>query len=218
MDVAVIGAGNMGRSLARRLTAGGHTVHLCDRDPKDAGAVAQEMAANGGGAVRPQWSARDAVDASEVVILAAYFADNKKLAVELSDALAGKIVVDISNPLNPTFDGLVTEPTTSAAEEMSRRLPGARLVKAFNTTFAPVLFDGAIDGTPLDVFIASDDDEAKQTVADLVSSMEMRPVDAGALQNSRTLERMLLLLIELQGRYGLEFSAGVKFLPEKLNA
>jgi predicted dinucleotide-binding enzyme len=84
--------------------------------------------------------------------------------------LAGKVVVDISNPLNQTFDDLATPPGTSAAEEVAATVPtGTRVVKAFNTTFSGTLVEGQVAGQPLDVLIAGDDEEAKETVAQLVS-------------------------------------------------
>src|SRR6185436_3490304 len=104
-------------------------------------------------------------------------------------SLEGKILVDISNPMNASFDGLATAPETSAAEEIARLAPaGTRVVKAFNTTFAGTLITGGVSGHPLDVFIAGDDAEAKQVVASLVTTGHLRPIDVGPLQRARQLE------------------------------
>jgi 8-hydroxy-5-deazaflavin:NADPH oxidoreductase len=105
----------------------------------------------------------------QVVILAVHYPGTLELARDLADRLAGKVVVDISNPLNQTFDGLATAPGTSAAEEVAATMPaGVRVVKAFNTTFSGTLVEGQVAGQPLDVFITGDDEEAKETVAQLV--------------------------------------------------
>ena len=98
-----------------------------------------------------------------------YYPGSLEIAGELGDKLAGKVVVDIANPLNEIFDGLATAPGTSAAEEVAQSAPpGARVVKAFNTTFSGTLVEGQVAGQPFDVFIAGDDDEAKETVAQIV--------------------------------------------------
>jgi len=217
ITIGVIGAGNMGRAITRRLVAGGHTVYLADADTEKLKSVVSEMAAVGSGLVKPVTTS-DASVQGEIVVLATRYNVSTRVAVEFSDVLQGKIVIDISNPLNDTFDDLVTDPTTSASEEIQRRLKGAFVVKAFNTIFAPVLFAGQLDGVDLDVFLASDYADAKAQVDALLRLCGLRPIDAGALKNARTLERITLLWIELQGRYGLEFQATVKFLPSQLGA
>lgn len=215
MDVGVIGAGNMGRAIARRLVAGGHAVHLADHSPEKAEAAAAEAAGQGPGRAEAA-SDEEAVRRGEVVILATRFNDSKEIARQLGGLLDGKVVVDIANPLNETYDALVTDPTSSAAEEIQRLLPGASVVKAFNTTFAPVLSEGQLDGLEVDVFLAGDDADAKRKVAELVRSGGLRPIDVGGLQGARTLERMNLLLIGLQARYGLDFRSALKLVPEEL--
>ena len=99
--------------------------------------------------------------------LAVYYPDAQAAVDQYGDSLSGKVVVDITNPVNDSFDGLVTPPDGSAAQELASRAPGARVVKAFNTTFAGTLNDGCVAGQPLDVFIAGDDEDAKATVAKL---------------------------------------------------
>ena len=169
MNVTIIGAGNMGRGIGHRLVAGGHSVTIVDRDPEEATRLAEELrgSAQGGATVEadgPDMELRD-----DVVILAVYYPGTLEIARGLGESLAGKVVVDISNPLNETYDGLATAPGTSAAEEVAAALPaGAGAVKAFNTTFSSTLLEGQVAGQPLDVFIAGDDEGAKEAVAQLV--------------------------------------------------
>jgi predicted dinucleotide-binding enzyme len=169
MNVTIIGAGNMGRGIGHRLVAGGHDVTVVDRDPEEAERLAEELrgAAKDGATVEA--AGPGAQLRGEVVILAVYYPGSLELARELGDRLAGKVVVDIANSLNQTFDALATAPGTSAAEEVAATAPaGARVVKAFNTTFSGTLVEGQVAGQPLDVLIAGDDEEAKETVAQLV--------------------------------------------------
>ena len=169
MNVTFIGAGNMGRSIGHRLVAGGHDVTVVDRDPEEAGRLAEELCGAARGGATVEAAGPGAKLSGEVVILAVYFTGNLEIARDLGDRLAGKVVVDISNPLNETFDGLATTPGTSAAEEVAQSAPaGARVVKAFNTTFSGTLVEGQVAGQPLDVLIAGDDYEAKEKVAQLV--------------------------------------------------
>jgi 8-hydroxy-5-deazaflavin:NADPH oxidoreductase len=127
--------------------------------------------------------------------------------------LAGKIVVDITNPVDvSTFDGLVTPPGSSAAEEIAKAAPGARVVKAFNTTFAGTLVAGRVAGQPLDVLVASDDATAKRAVLDLVEAGGLRGVDAGPLRRARELEALGFLHMTLQDSLGTGYGSAVKLL------
>ncbi|MCX4564174.1 hypothetical protein OHA02_49330 [Streptomyces phaeochromogenes] len=110
-------------------------------------------------------------------------------------------MIDISNPVDASLDALVVTPGTSAAEEIAEAAgPDVRVVKAFNTTFATTLIAGEVNGTPLDVFIAGDDEAARKQVADLVTSGGLNPVDVGALRHARQLEGFQLLHMALQIR------------------
>jgi NADPH-dependent F420 reductase len=213
MQVTVIGAGNMGRGIGHRLVAGGHDVTIVDRNPEEAERLAEELrgAAQGGAAVEA--SGPDAELRGEVVILAVYYPGSLELASDLGDGLAGKIVVDISNPLNETFDALGTAPGTSAAEEVAATVPaGARVVKAFNTTFSGTLVEGQVAGQPLDVLIAGDDEGAKETVAQLVRDGGLRAIDVGPLERARQLEGLGFLGITLQQPLGLNFQSAWKLI------
>jgi NADPH-dependent F420 reductase len=213
MHVTIIGAGNMGRGIGHRIVAGGHSVTIVDRDPEEAGQLAEELraAAQGGATVEAEGSGAEL--RGEVVILAVYYPGNLELARDLGDRLAGKVVVDISNPLNQTFDGLATLPGTSAAEEVRQSAQAdARVVKAFNTTFSGTLVEGQVAGQPLDVLIAGDDAEAKETVAQLVRDGGLRAIDVGPLERARELEGLGFLGIALQQPLGLNFQSAWKLI------
>ncbi len=212
MTITVIGAGNMGRALARRFALAGEEVLLADRDAAKASTVAAETNAETADAVSVT-TVEDAIGRGDIIAFATWYPVTQQLAEQHATQLADKIVIDISNPFNETFDGLTTDSDTSAAEQIAAAAPSSRLVKAFNTTFAAVLHQGRIADQDLDVLLAGDDDDAKATVAALAARAGLNVVDAGALSNARTLERMTLLLVELQGRYGLGFNAAFRFLP-----
>jgi predicted dinucleotide-binding enzyme len=149
----------------------------------------------------------------EVVILAVYYPGTLEIALGLGESLAGKVVVDISNPLDETYDGLATAPGTSAAEEVAEALPaGAEAVKAFNTTFSSTLVEGQVAGQPLDVFIAADDEGVKETVAQLVRDGGLRAIDVGPLERARQLEGLGFLEITLQQPLGLNFRSAWKLM------
>lgn len=214
MNVTIVGPGNMGRGIATRLLAGGHSVVLVGRDRDQAEALARELesSATQGGSVRAAEGPGEAIPASDVVVLALPYQATLGFVRESGGLLAGKVVVDISNPLNERFDGLVTEGGASAAETIREMLPGARVVKAFNTTFAGTLLAGTVAGRPLDVFIAGDDDEANERVAGLVRAGGMRAIPLGPLERSRQLEAVGFLGIASQERLGTNYMSGWKLL------
>ena len=214
MRVLIIGAGNMGRGIATRLRAGGHRITVHDVDRK----VAQKLAADlgPGPVVSVADAPEEAIGSSDVVVLASWYGSNLELAKRLGPTLAGKVVVDISNPLNDAYDGLTTPPGTSAAETIRDVLPAdTSVVKAFNTTFASTLVAGQVAGQPLDVYIAGDNQDAKNVVASLVRGGGLTPVDVGALDRARQLEALGLLGITLQQRLGTDFQTGWKLVLPK---
>jgi predicted dinucleotide-binding enzyme len=149
----------------------------------------------------------------DVVVLAVWYGTNIEIAKQLGRKLAGKVVVDIANPLNSTFDGLATAPDSSSAEDLAKAIAsGAKVVKAFNTTFAGTLLSGQVAGQPLDVFIAGDDSDAKMKVAQLVTDGGMRAVDTGPLSRARQIEGMQLLHIVLQGTLGTNWGSALKII------
>ena len=189
MNITVIGSGNMGSGLVKQLTRAGHRVLVTGRDAAKAEALARRY---GTRAVKPAEAA-----ASDVIIVATGYADTVT-ALKALGGLEGKVVVDITNPLTADYMGLTIGHTTSAAEEIARAVPGARVVKAFNTVFAQVLDEGArLGGQPVPVFVAGDDPGAKSAVAGVAHSMGFDVIDAGALKNARYLEPMAGLNIYL---------------------
>ena len=213
MKITIIGAGNMGRWIGFRLVAGGHDVTLVDSSEEAAETLAKELrsVAKKGGSAKS--ASLEAAELGEVVVLALSYGVNLDVAKKLGDKLNGKVVIDIANPLNATYDGLATAPGTSSAEEVAKVVStGAKVVKAFNTTFAGTLVAGNVGGIPLDVFIAGDDEAAKKTVSKLVSESGLVAVDAGPLLRARELEGLGLLGITLQIRLNLGFTTGWKLI------
>jgi predicted dinucleotide-binding enzyme len=185
MQIAIIGAGNVGRALAGSFTRAGHDVTLSASHPEHAREAAEQTGSSAAA------SNADAVSNAAVVVLAVPATAFDQLASELGDALAGKVVVDVSNRPTPSPDGA----PTSIAEELQDKLPNASVVKAFNTSFASRQAEPKVNGIAADGFVAGDDASAKKTVLDVVESIGFRPVDAGSLAAARTLEGMAWLNI-----------------------
>lgn len=192
MKVTVIGAGNMGAAFVKQLTRVGHQVSVTARNLEKAQAVA--TANPGATAV----ATSNAAATADVFILATGYADAVE-ALKSVGNLDGKLVIDITNPLTADYMGLTLGHSTSAAEEIAKAIPGAQVVKAFNTIFAQVLGDGADFGNDqiVPVFIASDNERAKQTAKALAESIGFATVDAGGLKNARYLEPVAGLNIYL---------------------
>lgn len=208
MRITIIGAGKMGRGLGTRAVAGGHEVEIVDNDPAEAQALAEEL---GGSATAVD---KNAIG-GELVLLAVYYPGTLAAIEEYGDQLAGKVVVEMSNPVDfETMDGLAVAPDTSGAEEAAKAVPaGTSVVKAFNTTFGNTLLTGDVAGQKLDVFIAGDDESAKGKVASLVESSGLRPIDVGPLRRARQLEHMMFLNITVQEPLGLGYEGAIKILP-----
>jgi len=203
MRISIIGAGNMGRGIATRALAGGNEVQLFDQDEKAARTLAGDLgsAASVGGEV-----------SGDIVILALPYEANASAIERYRSALTGKVVVDIANPLDwSSMDHVVTPPGSSSAEETAKRVPnGAKVVKAFNTTFAKTLVAGEVAGRQLAVLIAGDDDDAKAKVADLAEAGGMRAIDVGPLARARMLEQVGLFHIAIQQQIGGGFASALE--------
>jgi len=181
MKVLVIGAGNMGAGLVKQFAAASHQVTVTARDAAKAQALAERFGAK---SVPSAGAASD----RDVIVLATGYADAVAALQGVGD-LAGKTVVDITNPVAADFMSLTIGHTTSAAETIAAAIPGAHVVKAFNTVFAQVLAAGPeLDGRKVSVFVASDDKGAKETVKALAQSVGFDVVDTGGLGNARYLE------------------------------
>jgi 8-hydroxy-5-deazaflavin:NADPH oxidoreductase len=206
MDITIIGTGNMARGIATRALAGGHSVTLLGTETEKAEALARELS----GDVRAG-QVGDPL-AGDVVVLAVWYAAVEDVLSRYGDQLDGKVVVDITNPIDvDAFEPLELE-AGSAAQEIAAKAPGAKVVKAFNTTFAGTLAEGRVADQPLDVLIASDADDGKETVSRIVADGGLRPIDAGPLKRAHELEALGYLHMALQQPLGTGFSSTVKVL------
>lgn len=182
--VTIIGRGNMGQAIAGIVERAGGTVDLLGRDS-------------------------DPEVRGDVVVLAVPYPAVPEVLGTYGAALDGKVVVDVTNPVDfATFDGLTVAPDGSAAAEIAAAVPGARVVKGFNTSFAGALAAGTVAGRPATVLLAGDDAEAKQTVADLVDGGGLHAVDAGSLRRARELEALGFLQITLAAADKTSWSEG----------
>jgi len=187
----IIGTGNMASALAGRALAGGNAVEIIGRDP----VKAKELAAALGGATV---GTAGTAPAGDIVVLAVPYASAAAVIGEYGDALDGKVIVDMTNPITLDFKGFVTPEGSSGAQEIAKAAPaGAHVVKAFNTLPSDVLAAGSAEGRPLDVFIAGDDAQAKARVSVFIESLGLRPMDAGQLPMARALENVALLQLGL---------------------
>ena len=185
MKVSIIGAGNVGTALAGSLARAGHTVTITAPNAEHATSAA---ATSGATAVASNAAAIDGADVVILAVPATAFAD---IAEGAGSRFEGKVVIDVANRPTPDPAGA----TDAIAEELQVLLPKAKVIKAFNTAFASRQADPTVGGTVADGFVAGDDEAAKATVLDLVSSIGFRPVDAGSLASARTLEGMAWLNI-----------------------
>ena len=204
-DISIIGTGNMARTIGARAIAGGNTVEVMGRDQLKAADLAKAL---GNGTTAGEWGTAPAGD---IVILALLYDGVVPAVTRYGDALAGKVVVDISNPFNSMFDGLTHREETSIAQEVAKPAPaGASVVKAFNTVFRHVLEKGRPD-----VFIAGDDARAKARVEAFIESLGLRPLDVGGLKMAHWLEGAGVLTVGLadHGVGNADFALGVTRLP-----
>ncbi len=180
MKVTLIGTGNMGSGLAKHVAKAGHALVITGRDATKAQALAQ--------ANRAIFKAANAAEGADVVILATAYGDAVTALCAAGD-LTGKVVIDITNPLTADYMGLTIGHSTSAAEEIQKAFPKAKVIKAFNTVFAQVLSNGPkLAGETVQVYFAGDDAGAKETVKALIQSTGFAAVDAGGMKNARYLE------------------------------
>jgi 8-hydroxy-5-deazaflavin:NADPH oxidoreductase len=184
-DVTIFGNGKMGTAIDSVLSAGGATVdHIVSNDPP--GPV------NG-----------------DIVILAVYYPAVKDIIAQYADKLAGKIVVDITNPLNlETFDSLVVPADSSSAAELAAALPSSRVLKAFNTNFATTLGEKSVGPNPTTVLIAGDDDDAKAALSSAIRAGGVEAIDVGGLSRARELEALGFLQIKLASSEQVGWNAG----------
>ena len=184
-DISIIGTGNMGQAIAAVAGRGGHSVQLLGEG--DAGTQV----------------------AGDIVVLAVPYAAVAEVLAERAASLHGKIVVDITNPVNfETFDSLLVPADTSATAEIAAALPSSRVLKAFSTTFAATLASGKVGDATTTVLIAGDDAEAKSVLAAVVSSGGLKALDAGGLKRARELEALAFLQITLAAAEKISWAGG----------
>lgn len=212
--IAIIGAtGKMGRAMAKQLAVSRYRLLLFSNHPEEAKILVEEIRQqNPDSDVECSCCPHDASWEADIIILAVPYHSEKEVAGLVADVATQKIVISISNPFNETYDALITRPGTSAAEELQQFLPHAKVVKAFNTNSSNSFYKNENNGTSSDAFIAGDDEESVNTVKELVETAGYRPLVAGKLAASQTLEQMTLLLLQLDKRYGCGNRAAWKIL------
>jgi len=207
--ISIIGSGSMATAIGGLAAKAGHTVEVMSRDAAKARALAGQV---GSGATTGTFGSTPSGD---LVILAVPYSAVLDVVKQYGAGLAGKLLVDITNPVAPDYTSFVTPGDSSGAQEIAKVAPAdAQVVKAFNTQFSDVLAASAIEGHPLDVFIAGDDAQAKTRVSAFTESLGLRPMDAGPLPMARTLEHVCLLSLGLltHSIKQTNFSIGVSLL------
>jgi 8-hydroxy-5-deazaflavin:NADPH oxidoreductase len=185
--ISIIGSGGMATAVAGRIAKAGHIVEVLGRDPAKTRTLVDKLA----GATTGTYGAAPAGD---IIILAVPYGSAAAVVSDFGDALDGKVIIDITNPVTPDMSGLVTPHGSSGAQEIAKGAPaGAHVVKAFNTIFGHVLAKGG----RLDAFIAADDPKAKARVSTFIESLGLRPLDVGGLHMAATLEALGLMMIGL---------------------
>lgn len=184
-NLSILGTGNMGQVIAAVAAKGGHSVQQLGENDLDTPVT------------------------GDVVVLAVPYPAVSDVIVQRGEQLAGKIVVDITNPLNfETFDSLVVPADSSAAAEIAAALPSSRVLKAFNTTFAGTLAAGTVGPLTTTVLIAGDDADAKSTLAEVVTSGGLNAIDAGSLKRARELEAVGFLQLTLAAHEKVSWTGG----------
>jgi predicted dinucleotide-binding enzyme len=207
MEITIIGTGNMARAIATRALAGGHAVTVLGTSTEKAEALAAELSGDvRAGAVGDELR-------GDAVVLAVWYQALDDILSRYGDQLEDRVVVDICNPVDPQSFQPLTIEAGSSAQEIAQKAPGAKVAKAFNTTFAGTLVEGRVGGQPLDVFIASDDEGAKDVVRRLVEDAGLRAVDAGPLAHARQLEALGYLHMAIQDGLGTGYGSAVKVIP-----
>lgn len=212
--IAVIGAsGSMGAAISKSISKGNYRLLLSSREFNKVERLVDEIRSiNASAEVEAIDCSVNASWEADIIIIAVPFLEEKWVAERIKEVANQKIVISISNPLNETYTGLITDPDTSAAEELQKLLPNSKVIKAFNTTFAADFSNPIIDGKNIDAFIAGNDENALQVVCELVNTVGFNVIIAGNLSVSRTLESMQLLLIQLTQKHKYNWLAGWKIL------
>jgi len=211
VNIAVIGTGNVGQALGGSLARAGHSVTFAARDERKTRSIASELGA------RAAATAAEAASNADVVVLAVPYAATDAVAQEIGAQAAGKIVIDVTNPITPDYSALATAGGPSGAERVARLFDKARVVKAFNTVVSSLQAEPTAHGQTLDVLFATDDEGARARVAELISSMGFRPIHVGPLASAAELESLAWLNIRLQMQSGGDWRSSFVLVgaPEK---
>lgn len=202
MNIGIIGAGNVGGTLGKRWAAAGHHIKFGVRKPSDEKITALLKECGSGASAG---TIAEAAAFGQVVVLTTPW-DGAKGAIESAGSLAGKILVDCTNPVPMganLMEGLTIGHSTSAAEELSKWAKNAKVVKAFNTTGAGNMANPQFGADKSVMFVAGDDSDAKRTVCQLSNELGFETIDAGPLRQARLLEPLAMLWISLAYAHGL---------------
>lgn len=199
--ISIIGTGNMGQAIAGIAAKGGASVQVVARDLTKAKQLAEQV---GGSA-----AAFGEALSGDIVVLALPYPALADVRTTYGEQLDGKVVVDVTNPVDfETFDGLTVPADSSAAAQLQAALPGAKVIKAFNTNFAATLLSGEVGGVPTTVVIAGDDEAAKAMLTEVVSAGGVFVADAGSLKRARELEALGFLQMVLAVREQVPWTGG----------
>ena len=207
--ISIIGSGGMAAAIGGLAAKAGHTVEVMSRDATKARALAEHIGADA------TTGTFGAAPAGDIVILAVPYSAVLDVVKLYGEELAGKLLVDITNPVASDHTSFVIPSDSFGAQEIAKAAPAdAVVVKAFNTQFSHILAAGSVEGHPLNVFIAGDDVKAKARVSVFIESLGLRPMDAGQLPMARTLEHFALLSLGLltHSVKHTNFSIGVSLL------
>jgi NADPH-dependent F420 reductase len=201
MKIGILGAGNMGGTLGRLWSELGHEVFFGLRDAES---LKAQRAFSAVGNEAGWGTASEAAKFADVILIAVPWEATQEVIESIAPLLAGKVLIDCTNPIKPDLSGLAIGHTTSAAEEIARWAPAARVVKAFNTVGASTLHDAKYGDHSASVFICSDNEPAKKMVAQLADEIGFEVIDAGQLNMARYLEPLAMLWIHLaiRGKFG----------------
>jgi len=209
LNFGILGTGRMAVRLADLAARGGHCVFMGSRDPDRAREIAGKLGERVTGGSYGEAAACD------IVMPALFIRDGAfESLAPFTGAVEGKIVVDILNPFNDAYDDFVLPWDTSAAEELQKIWPGARIVSAFKWPFWEAFENHEFDGGPMDVVYTGDDDAAKRVVLELFRASPWRLLDGGGLAQARFTERMTLFCGQLAARYGYLPRVGWRLLGE----
>lgn len=209
MKLGILGSGNIGGSIGKWASKFGYEVSFASRNIKHAEDAAKEAGNNSNAG-----NSHKAVASADLVLLAVPYTAVKDVLKEVGPELKGKILIDATNPLNQDYTGLSVGFTTSAAEEIQKMVPEAKVVKAFNSIFASVFESqhSELSGKKIAAFYCGDDAAAKAKVAELITKLGFEAVDAGGLKSARMLEPLALLNITLGYGQGHGTNIGFAFL------